>query len=261
MKRLFACAAALGLFVCVPAAAQNDDHHGDRNNAAASHAERGAPQAGANRGGQGHAQSGANRQNSGVTHQNANSGNAAGQSRTGSFGTRTNTPAAANNSGNRYLPTSGDVRSNQQGRATAGRAQNNPGRSGNAANQQQTFQSRQGNAAGQRNTVNQQPASNSRQGNAAQHANINSLRRNIQSPQHFRGGNYRAPQGYEQRHWGYGERLPRGYYTRDYWITDFLMFGLFAPPTDLIWVRVGDDALLIDRYSGDIVQVRYGVFY
>jgi len=232
MKRLFACAAALGLFVCVPAAAQNNDHHGDKQDAASSHGDRGAPQAGANRGGQGHAPSGDNRQNSGVTHQNANNGDAAGQSRNRNAGAHANTPAAANNSTNRFLPTSGDVRRGQQG-----------------------------NAVGQRNNANQHPAVNSRQGNAAQHANINSLRRNIQSPQHFRGGNYRAPQGYQQRHWGYGERLPRGYFVRNYWINDYLTFGLFAPPTDLIWVRVGDDALLIDRYSGDIVQVRYDVFY
>ena len=261
MKRLFACAAALGLFVCVPAAAQNNDHHGDRNNGAASPTERDAPQAGANRGGQGHAPSGDNRQNNGVTHQNANNGDAAGQSRARGAGARSNTPAAANNSGNSYLPTTGDVHPGQQGHATAGRAQNNPGWPGNNANRQQTFQSRQGNAAGQRNNANQQPTFNSRQGNAGQHADINSLRRNIQAPQHFRSGNYRAPRGYQQRHWGYGERLPRGYFVRNYWINNYLTFGLFAPPTDLIWVRVGDDALLIDRYSGDIVQVRYDVFY
>ncbi len=238
MKRLFACAAALGLFVCVPAAAQNNDHHGDRNNAAAPHVERSAPPAGANRGGQGHAPAAASRPNAGAMHQNANNGNAAGH------GAHTATPAAANNATNRLLPNSGDVRRNPQGRPAAGRAQNNPG----AVNRQPTIQSRQGNAAGQRNFTAQRP-------------DINSLRRNMQAPQRFRSGTYRAPQGYQPRHWGYGERLPSGYYARNYWINDFLTFGLFAPPTNLVWVRVGNDALLIDRYSGDIVQVRYGVFY
>jgi Ni/Co efflux regulator RcnB len=87
------------------------------------------------------------------------------------------------------------------------------------------------------------------------------MRRNMQAPKHFHSGNYNAPQGYQYRHWSYGERLPRGYFARDYWISDFSMFGLFAPPSYLVWVRVGDDALLIDRDSGEIVQVRYGVFY
>ena len=81
------------------------------------------------------------------------------------------------------------------------------------------------------------------------------------APRVSRHGDYRAPQGYQARHWSYGGRLPRSYFVRDYWITDFLMFGLFAPPPDLIWVRVGNDALLVDEYSGDIVQVDYGVFY
>jgi len=33
-----------------------------------------------------------------------------------------------------------------------------------------------------------------------------------------------------------------------------------APPDGYVWVRYGDDALLIDEYSGDIIQVEYDVF-
>ena len=33
------------------------------------------------------------------------------------------------------------------------------------------------------------------------------------------------------------------------------------PPPDAVWVRYGDDALLIDRYTGEVIQVEYGVFY
>ena len=28
-----------------------------------------------------------------------------------------------------------------------------------------------------------------------------------------------------------------------------------------VWVRDGDDALLIDRYSGEVIEVEYGIFY
>ena len=35
-------------------------------------------------------------------------------------------------------------------------------------------------------------------------------------------------------------------------------YGLFTPP-GLIWVRYDDDALLIDQYTGEILQVRYDV--
>jgi Ni/Co efflux regulator RcnB len=140
---------------------------------------------------------------------------------------RARTPTSTTTEG-RFLPSSGDVRSAQTGRSMGDRSRNNSGWSGNTATRQPS---------------------------------INSLRLNVQSSRRFHHGDYRMPAGYQTRHWGYGERLPRGYFVRDYWIADFLMFGLFAPPTDLVWVRVGYDALLVDRYSGDIVQVRYDVFY
>lgn len=80
------------------------------------------------------------------------------------------------------------------------------------------------------------------------------------APRQFHEGGYRPPEGYEQRHWRHGDRLPPEYFIRDYWIGDFLAFGLFAPPPDYVWVRVGDDALLINQYSGEVVQVEYDIF-
>jgi Ni/Co efflux regulator RcnB len=101
-----------------------------------------------------------------------------------------------------------------------------------------------------------------RAGAAARNAPaIAALRRNVQAPRRFHVGGYRAPPGYTPRHWSYGQRLPRAYFARNYWITDYLAYLLFAPPDGLVWVRVGDDALLIDEYTGEIIQVDYGVFY
>ncbi len=91
--------------------------------------------------------------------------------------------------------------------------------------------------------------------------NINIYRRNVTSPRRYRHGRYQAPRGFHYRRWHYGERLPIAYYGRDYWLLDFIAFGLFAPPPGYVWVRYGDDALLIDTYTGEIVQVRYDVFY
>jgi Ni/Co efflux regulator RcnB len=83
----------------------------------------------------------------------------------------------------------------------------------------------------------------------------------VQAPRHFQAGAYRPPQGFVSRQWRYGDRLPRAYYARNYWLTNFLLYGLFAPPPGLVWVRVGPDALLIDEYTGEIVRVEYGAFY
>jgi Ni/Co efflux regulator RcnB len=90
---------------------------------------------------------------------------------------------------------------------------------------------------------------------------VAALRRNVVAAHRFHAGIYRAPPGYHYRRWSYGEMLPAVYWGRDYWLTDFLAFGLFAPPYGYVWVRYGPDALLIDEYTGAIIQVDYGVFF
>ena len=92
-------------------------------------------------------------------------------------------------------------------------------------------------------------------------SNWQQYRRNFNSPKRYRIGVYHGPRGYHYRRWSYGERLPSIYYARPFWLFNVIAYGLFTPPPGLIWVRYGDDALLIDQYTGEIVQVRYNVFY
>ena len=91
--------------------------------------------------------------------------------------------------------------------------------------------------------------------------NVRNFHRNFNAPRRFHADAYLQPQGYQYRHWGYGERLPQIYFMRNYWIMDFLMYGLDEPPPGYVWVRYGPDALLIDQYDGEIVEVVYGVYY
>ena len=77
---------------------------------------------------------------------------------------------------------------------------------------------------------------------------------------HYQGA-WRQPQGYYYRHWGYGDRLPYGWFARSFWLTNFWLYGLTAPPYDYSWVREGPDALLVNVYTGQVVEVEYGVFY
>jgi Ni/Co efflux regulator RcnB len=81
------------------------------------------------------------------------------------------------------------------------------------------------------------------------------------SQNRFRIGGYRAPYGYYVRTWGFGDFLPRGWYGQDYFIGDFLDYDLPYPPPGYEWVRVGGDALMIDRYTGRVVQVVRGIFW
>jgi Ni/Co efflux regulator RcnB len=85
--------------------------------------------------------------------------------------------------------------------------------------------------------------------------------RNFNAPRRYNVGIYAQPYGYSYRRYSYGQRLPGGYFVQRFWLLDFLNFGLFAPPPGYIWVRYGPDALLIDEETGEIVQVRYNMFY
>lgn len=113
------------------------------------------------------------------------------------------------------------------------------------------------------NTNNYRPPVNNWRNQRNQNARSNwqQYRHNYNSPRRYRVGAYHGPRNFQYRRWSYGERLPSAYYARSFWLLNAISYGLFSPPPGLIWVRYGDDALLIDQYTGEIIQVRYDVFY
>lgn len=84
---------------------------------------------------------------------------------------------------------------------------------------------------------------------------------NFQAARGYHIGPYHPPTGWAQRRWGYGQILPRGYWSARYILADYWLFGLEVPPVGFEWVRVGADAVMIDLNTGEILQVEYGVFY
>jgi len=90
---------------------------------------------------------------------------------------------------------------------------------------------------------------------------VTSYHKNITAERQYHFGNYNAPQGYEYHRYGYGDRLQQEYFVQNFWIANYLNFGLIAPPDGYVWVRYGPDAILIDEDTGEIVQVVYGQFY
>lgn len=80
------------------------------------------------------------------------------------------------------------------------------------------------------------------------------------SPHRYRHS-WRPPTGYYVRIWSYGDYLPRGWYGPNWWLIDPWAYDLPPPPPGFDWVRVGDDALLVDRYTGRIIQVVRDVFW
>ena len=88
-------------------------------------------------------------------------------------------------------------------------------------------------------------------------------RRNVSAQHHYRyrGNSWRWPNGYRYQRWTFGMTLPSLFWARDYWINDYSDYGLAYPPPGTVWVRYGNDAVLIDRYSGEILEVVYDQFY
>lgn len=72
---------------------------------------------------------------------------------------------------------------------------------------------------------------------------------------------WRPPSGFYVRSWGFGDFLPRSWFGSGYWISDPWRFNLPRPPLGYDWVRAGDDALLIDQFTGRIVQVVRNIFW
>jgi len=76
----------------------------------------------------------------------------------------------------------------------------------------------------------------------------------------FRIGIYYDPFGYNYRRFDIGYRLQPYYYQQQYWI-DPGMYQLPYPPPGTMWVRYWDDALLVDTYTGEVVDVIRNFFW
>ena len=71
---------------------------------------------------------------------------------------------------------------------------------------------------------------------------------------------YRLP-GWSYQRWTFGQFLPFVFFSQNYWVDSYWSYGLPVPPYGCEWVRYGDDALLVDVETGEILQVVYNLFY
>jgi Ni/Co efflux regulator RcnB len=92
-------------------------------------------------------------------------------------------------------------------------------------------------------------------------ANIEHYRRNYRSARRYRVRPYVQPRGWYERRWVFGDILPGFFWRPTYWITNWWYYGLPIPPAGYIWVRYGNDALLVQRSTGRILMVIYDIFY
>lgn len=77
----------------------------------------------------------------------------------------------------------------------------------------------------------------------------------------FRTSPFRYPAGWGYRRWSVGAFLPALFLSQEYYLSDYGSYSLGPPPPGCQWVRYGPDALLVNVYTGSIVDVAYGVFW
>jgi Ni/Co efflux regulator RcnB len=77
----------------------------------------------------------------------------------------------------------------------------------------------------------------------------------------FRIGVYFDPFGWNYRRYNVGWRLWPDYYSSSYWIHDPWMYRLPAAYPGTRWIRYHDDALLVDSWSGEVIDVIYSFFW
>lgn len=77
----------------------------------------------------------------------------------------------------------------------------------------------------------------------------------------FRIGFYYDPYGYQYRRWQVGWTMWPSYYQQSNWLDDPWMYRLPPVYGPYRWVRYWDDALLVNTYTGQVVDVLYDFFW
>ena len=77
----------------------------------------------------------------------------------------------------------------------------------------------------------------------------------------FRIGIYYDPFGWGYQPYSVGWRLWPSYYSSSFWINDPWQYRLPYAPPGTQWVRYYNDALLVDMYTGEVVDAIQGFFW
>ena len=77
----------------------------------------------------------------------------------------------------------------------------------------------------------------------------------------FNFGFYRDPFGWGYQPFSIGWRMWPSYYSRSYWLSDPWQYRLPYAPPGYRWIRYYDDAILVDTWDGQVVDVIRNFFW
>jgi Ni/Co efflux regulator RcnB len=85
-------------------------------------------------------------------------------------------------------------------------------------------------------------------------------RKTVTSTKHYQAGAFMAPSGYTYQRFAVGDHVSPLLLHGNVALTDFQTYQLIAPPAGAMWIRDGNDALLVDTNTGEVIQAQYGLF-
>jgi len=85
-------------------------------------------------------------------------------------------------------------------------------------------------------------------------------RKTVTSKHRYDAAAFVAPSGFTYRRFQVGEHVPSVLLSDSVVLNDYQNYALESPPSGLTWIRDGQDALLIDMRTGEVIQADYDVF-
>lgn len=85
-------------------------------------------------------------------------------------------------------------------------------------------------------------------------------RKTVTSKRRYDAAAFVAPSGYTYRRFSVGEHVPSLLLSDSVVLNDYQNYALETPPSGLTWIRDGQDALLVDMRTGEVIQADYDVF-
>jgi Ni/Co efflux regulator RcnB len=78
----------------------------------------------------------------------------------------------------------------------------------------------------------------------------------------YRLGAFYWPYGFGPQVWLIGDWLPPPFFHDDsYYLDNYWSYGLYQPPYGCRWMRVGNNAVLVDEFTGEILDSVYDLFW
>jgi Ni/Co efflux regulator RcnB len=85
-------------------------------------------------------------------------------------------------------------------------------------------------------------------------------RKTVTSTKRYDAGTFTAPSGYTYKKFAVGDHVSPMLLHGNVALTDFQTYQLVPPPEGALWIRDGNDALLVDTNTGEVIQAQYDLF-